>query len=338
MSKGTQPQKSHRRSSSGSVSRPDRVGFLDQPALADPGIADEEQDRPPPFVGPVERRADGRHLLLASDERGVHAPGSPNGPRSVQASEHPIGLDGTSFPFELHTAQRLDLEEVGDELVGVLGDLDCARLRRLLHAGGDVHGVTHRRVLLLEFRAHVAHHDRPGVDADADVQVEPSLPSHLLAERRDRGDDLEPCHHGALGVVLVSGRSAEERKDRVAHETGHRPLVPNDRLDQVRERLVHDVGPVLGVELLGHRGRTAHVAEEHRDHTALPGSGGDGTGAGDPEPLPAGVAEPRPVWVVRSASAAARHGANDNAPSGVDIRGRRECTTLDGKVSLGRST
>ena len=31
------------------------------------------------------------------------------------------------------------------------------------------------------------------------------------------------------------------------------------------EGIVHDLGPILGVELLGHSGRTGHVAKQDRD-------------------------------------------------------------------------
>ena len=110
----------------------------------------------------------------------------------------------------------------------------------------------------------------------------------------------------------MGGRRAEERQDRVAHETGHRALVSNDRRDEMRERLVHDVGPVLGVELLGHRGRSAYVAEEHRDHAPL--SGPRSGGGGRIQALPAGIAEPRALGVARPAGGAARHGANDSRP------------------------
>ena len=81
--------------------------------------------------------------------------------------------------------------------------------------------------------------------------------------------DRERRAHGALRIVLVRERRAEERHDRVADELLDRasealqlraqPLVvrPQDRLD------------VLGIERLGARGEADEVGEEHRHDLAL---------------------------------------------------------------------
>ena len=97
----------------------------------------------------------------------------------------------------------------------------------------------------------------------------PCSRSHLLLVAGDPRDDVEPCPDRALRVVLVRDRRAEEREDRVAHQPGERSLVAVDRRDEPLERAVHDLGPVLGVQGLGHRGRALDVAEQHGDDASL---------------------------------------------------------------------
>src|SRR3712207_7373466 len=50
-------------------------------------------------------------------------------------------------------------------------------------------------------------------------------------------------------------------QDGVAHQPRQRALVAVDRRDQVLEGAVHDLGPLLRVELLGQRRRAPHVAD-----------------------------------------------------------------------------
>ena len=86
---------------------------------------------------------------------------------------------------------------------------------------------------------------------------------------RDPGDDVEPRPDRALRVVLVRDRCAEEREDRVAHQSSERALIAVDRGDQPLERAVHDLRPIFGVQRLRHRGGALDVAEQHGDDTPL---------------------------------------------------------------------
>ena len=54
----------------------------------------------------------------------------------------------------------------------ILGDQDCARLGRLLHARRHVDGITHGRVFHAQVRADRTHYDQPGVDAHAHIEVQ----------------------------------------------------------------------------------------------------------------------------------------------------------------------
>ena len=68
----------------------------------------------------------------------------------------------------------------------------------------------------------------------------------------------------------MRNRSTEEREDGVSHEARKGPLVAVHRGDQILERPIHDLGPLLRIEPLGGGGRSFDVAEEHRDDSTLP--------------------------------------------------------------------
>ena len=277
--------------------------------LPSPGSPESRTIDAVPSPVALERAADEGHLALAPDERGLERPRRAHPPgRGEAAAAHGRTPPGSRLPFKSispsgSTSNRSATSRYVSSVIwtvpGAAG---------LLHPGGDVHRVAHRRVLLAVRRPDLPDDDRPRVDPDADVQVEAPLVREPLAERRDRGDDLEPRHHRALRVVLVRGRGAEEGEDRVAHQAGDRALVADDRLDQPLVGGVHHLGPVLGVELLGHRGRAADVAEQHRDDAPLarPGRLGAASAAsGAPHALqnraPGGFAAPHAAHPVTGA-------------------------------------
>ena len=163
-----------------------------------------------------------------------------------------MGGDRHRLALDLDLAASFEIEGSADETSGVCRDL---------HAGGDIHRVSHRGVLDAQVRSDLADDDRPRVDADANVQVQ--------VVTSDRLDDLEARRNGAMRVVLMGDRCAEEREDRIAHQPSHRAFVAVDRDDQELEDLVHDLGPRFGIEALRHGRGTDDVAEQHRHDAPL---------------------------------------------------------------------
>ena len=79
----------------------------------------------------------------------------------------------------------------------------------------------------------------------------------------ERGPD------GALGVVLVRDRRAEEREDAVTGELRERAAEALDLLaHQPHDVVEEELGP-LGAELLRDGRRAGDVGDEHRDHPPL---------------------------------------------------------------------
>ena len=74
---------------------------------------------------------------------------------------------------------------------------------------------------------------------------------------------------GALGVILVRDRRAEQRHDAVAGVLVDGALEAVHALGEDREEAIHDLVPLLRVELLGELHRALHVGEEHGHLLAL---------------------------------------------------------------------
>ena len=110
-------------------------------------------------------------------------------------------------------------------------------------------------------RPRAEQHERlAGVDGDPHLEV--VLLPRPVADRERRAD-------GALGIVLVRDRRAEEGHHRVADELLDRAAVPlelaAEPLAVRREQRAH----VLRVELLGPRREADEVGEEDRDDLPL---------------------------------------------------------------------
>ena len=72
----------------------------------------------------------------------------------------------------------------------VIGNLNGARLSRLLHASSEVNGVTQRCVLNQQIGANCTNYDEPGVDANPNVEIDTPALGDLCAVRLDRFQDL----------------------------------------------------------------------------------------------------------------------------------------------------
>ena len=79
---------------------------------------------------------------------------------------------------------------------------------------------------------------------------------------------------GALRVILVRDRRAEERHDAVAGVLVRRALEAVHAVGEDREEAIDDAVPLFRVELLGELHRALHVGEEHGHLLALAFEGG----------------------------------------------------------------
>src|SRR6266851_2562670 len=149
-----------------------------------------------------------------------------------------------------------EVEETRREPCGLLGYADAARRRQLLHTGGEADDVTLRGVVHAEVVADSPDDDLARVEAHPHREIESGLAPHVFGERPEVVRQLERGRAGALGVVLVGDRGAEEDGDGLSL-TLERALGGEDLLDEVARR----VGARLGGGRRRRQTRAAVVAE-----------------------------------------------------------------------------
>ena len=230
-----------------------REELLREPALADPGVAEDRHELRTPVANDTgEDVAEHVELLLAADVRRRDADRSPR--RAVGADDAPH-LDRAVQPLQRAVAERLDGHAPGRETVRRRADQDLAGLRALLEACGDVERLTGGEGRVTRLRDDLA-----GLDPDPHGQVS-------LA----RLEDGDGCAHGALGVVLVRDRHAEHGHDRVSGELLDRPAVRRDvRRGTVEER-GHAAPDDLRVASGDECGGIDEIDEQRRRELALHG-------------------------------------------------------------------
>jgi hypothetical protein len=90
--------------------------------------------------------------------------------------------------------------------------------------------------------------------------------------RRDLREGVAKCKrgsNGALGIVLVGLRRAEDGHHRIADELLRDPAVALDLAVEELEQLTLELAYVLGVELLAERRRPGEVGKEHAHDSPL---------------------------------------------------------------------
>ena len=96
------------------------------------------------------------------------------------------------------------------------------------------------------------------VDGNSHLELEGRI---ALVELGDCRADRESGPNGALGIVLVRHRSAEERHDGIADELLNRAAVTLELVAEARVVRREQRANVLGIELLGARGKADEVGE-----------------------------------------------------------------------------
>ena len=180
-----------------------------------------------------ERHGGARRVLARSSRRSRSDPSSPRSESSPRTLY--IGT-GRREALERVVAQARHLEAVAHRLVGRRPDHDVSRRRdELLHAGGDVDRVAEHRVVHAPLRADLADDRLAGVDRDADLDRRLARASAAPVPGSTLVADLQRRRDGALGVVRLVDRRAEERHRRVADELVDRAVLRKDRVRAERE-------------------------------------------------------------------------------------------------------
>ena len=114
--------------------------------------------------------------------------------------------------LEVLCSKVLKLEQIAHELSRAFGNHDAVRLRNALQARRKVRRLAYDGLLLRSARPdQVADDHQSRCDADTRLQGRVGLQSTYSS------DQLQPCAHGPLCVVLVGLRIAEVDQHPVAH-------------------------------------------------------------------------------------------------------------------------
>ena len=232
----------------------------EQSALADAGLADEKGTAETSVGdGLVEQGLELGELVLPADELGAEAAQLGAGARQRRGRDP----GAQRFLLALHRDRVAGVE--GEGLlgggVGGLADGDGHRWGHRLQARRHVDGVAGEEALAARGVDVGAHERLAGVDPDADLD-------RSAADARqgvELVDDAQAGAHGALGVVLVHGRHAEDGDHGVADELLDRAAVGLDRRAGGGVEALQEGVDELGVVALGERGEADEVADEGGD-------------------------------------------------------------------------
>ena len=164
----------------------------------------------PSVCAPCQIVEESLDLRLASDER---PPRDRVARRRLLSGHDPDG-NGLGLALGRERLPFLGTRRGGRGAERRLPDGDAVDRRGALETGGGVHDVAGRHALAFDARADDDER-RARVHRGPDVQVEPGV---LLVECGDRARDRERRANGALGIVLVGDRCAEEGDDGVSDE------------------------------------------------------------------------------------------------------------------------
>ena len=174
-------------------------------------------------------------------------------------------LDRLGLALDGQRRDRLGLDGVRDEPVGVAAEQDLARPRRLLEPRRDVDRVAGGERAAGDGRAG---HRLAGVEPDPDRELDAARAAQLLVQlgHPSRMSSARPDR--AQRVVLVRDGDPEHRHQRVADVALDRAAVALDGLAHGGEPALHRPAQRLVVDALAQLGRADDVGEHDRDDLA----------------------------------------------------------------------
>ena len=135
-------------------------------------------------------------------------------------------------------AERLSVETADHALQRVLRDDDLSRLGdAALEARRNVDRAAQDRVVDAFLRADVADNGRAAVDPDANLDDRQSDFLALVVPFADEPLQHDARQHGAIGVIILLDRCAEEGHHGVADEFVERAAIREDRFHRATEKV-----------------------------------------------------------------------------------------------------
>src|SRR5574341_2257004 len=188
-------------------------------------------------------------LALAADEaREASGPGALETASDLAWTPQLEHAHGGAGALEALLPTVEEIEEARREAHGLLGHRDAAGWRQLLYPSGEPDDVSLRGVVHAQVVADATHDDLAGIQAHPYRELEPALASHVFGERAELSREIQGGRTGALGVVLVGDRGAEEGHDAVTGVLVDRSRVAVDAARQDPEQAIQQAVPLLGID------------------------------------------------------------------------------------------
>ena len=241
-----------------------RAKLADQARLADAGLADDVQDPSLGLHRVGHRAAQEVELAVPTDELGRFGADF-----FIAASEHAVSDHALGLSLERERGSLLELERMDRKPPRVRAHQDLAERGRRFEALCRVHGVADHRVRALDVAGEEPCDDLAGVYPDPQGKANPVAPRQIVVEVADRLLHRKGRIDGALGVVLVRDRSAEDRHDGVTDVLVDRPFVAADLPRKLVEIGREHATKLLGVEALAQHGGAGEIGKENRYDLAL---------------------------------------------------------------------
>lgn len=246
--------------------------ILDQPRLADPGLADDLRHHAALLL---RRLAPQREKLLGfplpSDHprrAATHASARPPGgvARPYDPVEHHIAGQSPDPPV----AQQLGLEQPFDKLERLVAHHDGIDRSFVLQAGREVHRLPDNA----EFRpAHAeqfrANDEQPAMHADPDRKRRTGFSAGLRFEGGNALDELQRSSHRAFGIILMRGGIAEIDENSVAAVGRYETPVALHRRQPFALVPQLQIPEVFGIHLFRQLRISNQIAEHDRQITPL---------------------------------------------------------------------
>jgi hypothetical protein len=234
----------------------------DETAFPDPGNPDNRShlDRLVSLRA-VECLEQRRELISTADQRGRVVATARLAEARARANCLPT-RNGSGLPLGVGRRQRLVFDRIARRPIRSFADNDTVDRRGGLQASRGVDDVA-RRDGLPERRICVESDERfTRVDADPDMEIEVRIP---FVRARQRLSNRERCANGALRIVFVRGRCAEDRHHGIAGELLDRAVALLELLAHERVVGSQHRSHIFNVHPLGPARKADEIREQDRN-------------------------------------------------------------------------
>jgi hypothetical protein len=212
--------------------------LVDQPRLADAGLADDERELPFAFARALPAPGEKIEFLLASNE-GRQRPCAA-APAAAARAHDAIERHGRRRALQGVRAAVFRHEQTSGLALDGRGDEDRAGIGGALDPSRDIGRIA-------EHLARCVDHHLPGIKADPRGKLGGAFVGVSGIDFDKRALDRQRRPHSALSVVLLRVRIAEQRHQPVAQPLEDMAAEPGYSLRRLVEVGVDQVPPVFGV-------------------------------------------------------------------------------------------